>query len=134
MNLIPFPAHERLRCSAPVADHPSITASLTEFFLLEECVARCESLAEALCTSGEYQTLVDDLSECIAACQTYIAAKSRESRYEVRLRTYCIEVLAATSSSCGSLQHKDATACSKIIRASLRLMESPDTAPSFSSN
>ena len=134
MNLRSLPVYDRLRWSTPVADCGVTTDSITEFFLLEECVARCESLAEEIAATNDHHTAMNDLSECIAACQTYLAAKSRESRYEVPLRAYCADALAHTAASCDSLHSDDSTSCRKIILAGLKLLRSHGSATPPSSN
>ena len=134
MNLTPLPVHDRLRRSATEADRGDETVTIAEFLVLEECVARCESLADRIAAAGAAQVLMGELSECIAACQTYLAAKARESRFESRLRAYCAEVLAATAASCGSLQIDEAKACRKIIRAGLKLLRAHRTTAEASCN
>ncbi len=79
-------------------------AAIAELLMIEECVERCECLAETLIASGISHPLVGQLSECISACENYMAAKSRESSYESRLARFAHEVLGATSQGCRQIE------------------------------
>lgn len=126
MNLTPLRVHDRHRAPTPVLEAPTTTHAIQEFFLLEECVTRCETLAETISSDGQHQTLMRDLSECIAACQTYLAAKARESRFESPLRQYCLEALVAAADSCNTLPAGTTRSWRKIVRAALRHLGAAD--------
>jgi hypothetical protein len=129
MNLKPLPVHDRIPGSDPEPACGNDTAAITELFLLEECVAQCEALADRIASDPRRQALMADLSESIAACQTYLAGKSRESRYESRLRAYCQDVLVATAASCEASAGAGGSQCRKIIHAAVKFLKRHHTPP-----
>ena len=124
MNLIPLPVHDRLHLGNPTKFDPATATAIQEFLLLEACMAGCESLADTIASDPEHAGLFDELSECIAACQTYLAAKARESRFANRLLHYCVEAMADTAAACESLPSAASKRCQKLIKAGLRQLQS----------
>jgi hypothetical protein len=127
------PVHDRLRWSALEADRRDTNAAIMELLLLEECMVRCESLSETIDVHGQ-EALISDLSECIAACRTYLAAKARESRFESRLRAYCLDALHAAMDASESLHHHEARSCRQVLRAGIKLLRRHRARPAPSRN
>lgn len=126
MNLSPLralSAHTQSGRLASEADGTDPTAAMTELFLLEDCAARCESLAHDIAGKDALQPLMDELSECIAACSTYLAARARRSRHTPLLRSYCIEVLATAADALATRGVTRGSDCHRIIRASVRWLQ-----------
>ena len=122
MNLSPLRprrASDPLGRLAPTGESSDPGAAIAEYFLLEDCVARCESLADDMAGVEALGPVMVELSECIAACASYLAARSRQSRHVLLLRAYCLEVLTTAASV---LARHDATRgsdCHRVIRASV---------------
>lgn len=108
---------------AEIKSNPATDQLVAEFFILEECAASCESLAGMISESEKYLSLFRQLSECISACQTYLAATSRESDYTRCLAIYCRTVCAATARLCAEHPSAGADHCRKACEECLRVIK-----------
>ena len=117
--------HDRLRWSPSGLPGGETTHAMAECLLLEQCVQRCEAFATVMHESGVQHPLFAQLSECIAACEAYLAARSRESAYATRFGLLCREVCAATAEGCRELDCEASLECRRACRAAVRLIGSP---------
>ena len=111
MNLNTLPTQDQFRGSTSDESQEKTAAGIAQFLLLEECVARCEALAESLSVNGTPHPLMDKLSQGTAACDRYLSAKARESRHENRLGAKCADALAAIATACRELKGETAIRC-----------------------
>jgi hypothetical protein len=122
MNLTSLLNQDRFRTNPSAESQAKTAAGIAEFLLLEECVASCEDLAELISRNTSSHPLMSELSECISACDSYLAAKSRKSHHEVRLGSYCAEVLVSTAAACRELGHEASVRCDKTCRVCLKIL------------
>lgn len=125
MNLASLTIIEHLRGSAPGAVGVKVVDDTAAFKELEDCVTRGEAMAEAGIGCGLSRSLLAQLSECVAACDAYLAAKSRESRYEEQLKDYSVEVLRSAVALCSEEETQDSEECGNACRVFLNLLGCP---------
>lgn len=83
--------------------------------VVEKCRSSCEELAESLGTlpSEEHDTIND----CLAACDEYSVAASRESRHTMRYAIWCSERCEDLRESCLRMNTPASTAAAKWLKA-----------------
>lgn len=122
MNLASLTILDHVRGPATEARRGTESSDFADFMILEVCVTRCEALAEEGIECGLSRSLLAQLSECISACDSYLAAKARESSYEGRLREFCAEILDVTAALCMEEETETAAQCLTACRACLKLL------------
>ncbi|NNM30830.1 MAG: hypothetical protein HKO57_15025, partial [Akkermansiaceae bacterium] len=108
----------------------ALAPAFAEVLLLEDCIAACERMAVVMTESGVDHPLLEQLSECIAGCRSYLAARSRESRYAARYAQMCAMVLRETADRCLELDCETSRDCRKACRRSRLLIKKQFSATS----
>ncbi|NIP95719.1 MAG: hypothetical protein GWO24_20680 [Akkermansiaceae bacterium] len=118
-----FPySDDQFRQPAPAINDSPITSQIAEFLVLQECGKLCEELAADLAGRERTHPTLPQLSECISACENYLAAKSRKSCYQRQISTFCMEVLQITSEDCRNLEGEIAERCGMLCRIGAELL------------
>lgn len=119
----PFPySDDQFRQPVPAINDSPITSQIAEFLVLQECGKLCEELAADLAGRQRTHPILPQLSECISACENYLAAKSRKSCYESQFSAFCMEVLQITSKDCQILESEIAERCRMLCRIGAELL------------
>jgi len=116
MNVNTLTTQDHLRGTDYASSSKSTTTDIAEFLLLEQCAQRCETLADQLAATALHHPLMLQLSDCLAACDTYLAAKARESHREDQLALLCMDALIDTAVACAGFDSDTARRCRKTCR------------------
>jgi hypothetical protein len=84
--------------------------------VLQECIFRCDNLANALEEIGVTNQLFDVLGECVVACGQFMAAMSRGSYLEAQYALICAEVCATVAGLCAKLPCDTSLKCASMCQ------------------
>jgi hypothetical protein len=91
--------------------------------LVEQCSTACEMYAEELGDDPNELAMMNQLSECIAASDAFLAASVRESKHAYRYASLFGDIVTETAAACSRRSEKSAVCVEVMCRACMNFVQ-----------